>query len=224
MTTTTNERISGQGNLLEAEDRQAIQRVAAGQPPHSQRAQALLALDRGVSQATAADQAGLTEGQVKYWLRKFQKGRLSIFPQEALSVAPALPDEPVEDLPGRMPLATADTLVKGSVREAISKQVEVTGELVLSNESSQEELKPSKKKKKSKKADRTAKDKKAGRGKGKKKKGKKKNQKVTAKDKGKKRKKTEESKKRQLKKGKKSRVEKKKKDKKRKGKKKTKKG
>lgn len=221
MTAIINEGMSGQGNLLEAGERQAIHRVAAWQPPHSQRAQALLALDKGVSQATAAAEAGLTVGQVKYWLRKFRKGRLSIFPKEGLSDTLALSDESVGNLPEELPAAAADTADEEAVSEAKREEVEVTSGLVQPTESSQEEQKPPKMKKR-KKADKKDKDKSAGKGKGKKSKGKIKGKKSKAKAKGKKKK--SKGKKNGKKKSKKAKDGKRKKDKKRKGKKKKKKG
>jgi transposase-like protein len=70
--------------------------VAAGSAPHSQRAQALLALDEGATQAEAGRLAGLTRNQVSYWLRQFRQRRLDIFPADQLK--PAL-DKPAADLP-----------------------------------------------------------------------------------------------------------------------------
>jgi hypothetical protein len=57
------------------------ERVAAGEAPWSQRAQALLALDEGATQVGAGARAGLTHGQVRYWLGRFRQDGLSIFPE-----------------------------------------------------------------------------------------------------------------------------------------------
>jgi outer membrane biosynthesis protein TonB len=57
------------------------ERVAAGEAPWSQRAQALLALDEGATQVGAGGRAGLTQGQVRYWLGRFRQDGLSIFPE-----------------------------------------------------------------------------------------------------------------------------------------------
>jgi hypothetical protein len=67
--------------LLAPTEREALKMISAGSAPHSQRAAALLAIDDGATQAQAAEQAGLTRGQVKYWLTKFRQVRLDIFPQ-----------------------------------------------------------------------------------------------------------------------------------------------
>jgi len=61
------------GKLLSAQEREVFTRISTGEAPHSQRAQALLAIDEGASQAAAGAAAGLTSGQVKYWLAKFQR-------------------------------------------------------------------------------------------------------------------------------------------------------
>ena len=44
--------------LLEPQEKLILERIAAGQPPHSQRAQSLLAVDAGVSHTQAAQQTG----------------------------------------------------------------------------------------------------------------------------------------------------------------------
>ena len=67
--------------LLAPTEREALKMISAGSAPHSQRAAALLAIDGGATQAQAAEQAGLTQGQVKYWLSKFRQVRLDVFPQ-----------------------------------------------------------------------------------------------------------------------------------------------
>ncbi len=70
--------------LLDAQERAQCARLAAGEPPHSQRAQVLLALDQGETQKDAAQLAGLSPGQVRYWLGKFRHNRMAIFPQDLL--------------------------------------------------------------------------------------------------------------------------------------------
>ncbi len=73
-------------NLLSPEARSACEGIAAGEAPWSQRAQALLAVDEGATQAEAGQRAGLTPGQVKYWLGKFRRDQLGIFPEAGLPV------------------------------------------------------------------------------------------------------------------------------------------
>jgi transposase-like protein len=69
------------GKLLNLEERAVCERVAAGEAPWSQRAQALLALDEGATQVGAGGRAGLTQGQVRYWLGRFRQDGLGIFPE-----------------------------------------------------------------------------------------------------------------------------------------------
>jgi hypothetical protein len=69
------------GKLFNREERAVCERVAAGEAPWSQRAQALLALDEGDTQVGAGGRAGLTQGQVSYWLGRFRQDGLSIFPE-----------------------------------------------------------------------------------------------------------------------------------------------
>ena len=72
------------GTLLSLQERDVCLRISEGDTIHSQRAGALLAIDDGATQAQAGQKAGLTLGQVSYWLGKFRKIRLDIFPQDYL--------------------------------------------------------------------------------------------------------------------------------------------
>lgn len=76
--------IAAQGKLLSEQERVAFKMISTGNDLHGQRAIALLAVDQGATQAEAAQQAGLTPGQVKYWLGKFRQVRMQIFPEELL--------------------------------------------------------------------------------------------------------------------------------------------
>jgi outer membrane biosynthesis protein TonB len=69
------------GMLFYPKERAVCERVAAGAAPWSYRAQALLALDEGATQSGAGERAGLTHGQVRYWLGRFRQDGLSIFPE-----------------------------------------------------------------------------------------------------------------------------------------------
>jgi hypothetical protein len=77
------------GNLLSEQERIAFRMISTGNDLHGQRAIALLAVDAGATQAEAARQAGLTPGQVKYWLGKFRQVRMQIFPEELLKAEQA---------------------------------------------------------------------------------------------------------------------------------------
>ena len=73
-----------ENQLLNPEEQAVLSQIATSEPPHSQRAQALLAMNEGATQAEAGTQAGLTIGQVRYWLTKFRAKRTAIFPDELL--------------------------------------------------------------------------------------------------------------------------------------------
>ncbi len=72
------------GNLLSAQERVAFKMISTGNDLHGQRALALLAIDEGATQEQAGQRAGLTTGQVKYWLGKFRRVRMDIFPEQVL--------------------------------------------------------------------------------------------------------------------------------------------
>jgi len=72
------------GVLLIPEERLVCEQIAAGKAPWSQRAQALLALDEGLSDEVAAENSGLRVTQVSYWINAFRKKRMDIFPENML--------------------------------------------------------------------------------------------------------------------------------------------
>jgi len=82
------------GKLVGPQEKLILEQIAIGQPPYSQRAQALLAIDAGGTQAAAAEQSRQTVGQVKYWLGKFRRDRMSIFSEELLLQSE--PEPPLE--------------------------------------------------------------------------------------------------------------------------------
>lgn len=73
-----------EGKLLSGQEREAFKMISTGNDLHGQRALALLAIDEGASQAEAGRRAGLSTGQVKYWLGKFRRVRMEIFPEQVL--------------------------------------------------------------------------------------------------------------------------------------------
>jgi hypothetical protein len=149
------------GKLLNIQERAVCERLSDGAIPHNQWAQALLAIDEGASRAEAAQRAGLTDHQVRYWLAKFRKQGLGIFPQQALESAAqemtaSVPDAPTEE--GQVGVSSEEV-------EAVEKP-EVKAD--------EAKVKPKAKKSKEKKKDKKGKDKskKKGGKKGKSKKGK----------------------------------------------------
>jgi hypothetical protein len=88
-------------NLLTPQEQAICKRIATSKAPHSQRAFALLTLNENSTQVHAADQAGLSPGQVGYWLAKFRKLGLGIFPDTLLEELDAeAKAEPVTETEG----------------------------------------------------------------------------------------------------------------------------
>jgi hypothetical protein len=107
--------------LLTREERTVLQKLALEPGVEGKRAAALLLLDTGETQAMAAEQTGLTKGQVQYILKKFRSQRLLAFP-DALGLLPpdpALP--PVEE--AALPEAEEGETVTQESHEEPSTQV-----------------------------------------------------------------------------------------------------
>lgn len=76
-------------SLLTAAQRKGCQARINQPTPNGPRARALLALDRGLTQQQAAEEAGLSLGQVRYTLRRFRSVALDLF-----SATPSSPAKP----------------------------------------------------------------------------------------------------------------------------------
>lgn len=61
-----------------------LEAMAQTDAPHSQRAQALLAVDAGSTVEQAAQVANLKVTQVRYWIGRFRNGRLEVFPESLI--------------------------------------------------------------------------------------------------------------------------------------------
>jgi hypothetical protein len=81
-----------QPSLLSSTQRTFCQARAEQPAPEGPRARALLALDQGSTQQQAADQSGLSLGQVRYCLRRFRTVALEMFDAESNAPAPASPN------------------------------------------------------------------------------------------------------------------------------------
>lgn len=99
--------------LLSAEERSALLAIANQEGVNGQRAKGLLALDAGLSQAEAAEQTGLSKGQISYALRRFREQKLGMFAPAEGEEAPAEPEaaeaetEAVGENPAGVHLSTA---------------------------------------------------------------------------------------------------------------------
>jgi outer membrane biosynthesis protein TonB len=110
------------GKLLSPEDRGVCRQLTAGEAPWSQRAQALLALDEGATQAGAGSQAGLSQGQVSYWLGRYRDGGLSIFPEAELSQTQPEPVQEAEASPQAVAEEAAATADKPKQKKKKKKK------------------------------------------------------------------------------------------------------
>jgi len=79
--------MAGENSLLREEERIALQQLAQQPDIDGQRAAALLALDAGKTQASSAEETGLTINQVRYIAKKFREERLLAFP-DAIGLLP----------------------------------------------------------------------------------------------------------------------------------------
>ncbi|EKF73196.1 hypothetical protein A11A3_15027 [Alcanivorax hongdengensis A-11-3] len=144
--------------LLSAGQRQRCQQLSRQSSTDGQRAKALLALDQGATQAQAAEQAGLSLGQVRYCLRRFRTVGEALFestaPAKASPAAPKATAKPAE----KKKTATAGKTKKSEGGKKKNKDKKAD------KKADKKDKKSDKKKTKGK-----GKDKKKGKGKGKKK-------------------------------------------------------
>jgi hypothetical protein len=89
--------VEQEAKLLSAQEREALKMISTGNDLQSQRAFALLAVDEGTTQKEAAQRSGLTAGQVKYWVGKFRRVRMDMFPEEVLQAEQLEPDQGAAD-------------------------------------------------------------------------------------------------------------------------------
>ena len=82
-----------QPSLLSSTQRTFCQTRADQPAPNGPRARALLALDQGNTQQQAAEQSGLSLGQVRYCLRRFRTVALEMFDTESNAPTPASPSD-----------------------------------------------------------------------------------------------------------------------------------
>ena len=147
--------------LLNAQERSFLIQIASGEPPFSQRAQALLAVDDGMTQSAAGHRAGLSIGQVRYWLKNFHKAGLTICPHELLdqtqqedASSPPTPAEP-ELTPDAPDHEQVESIAE--VQKEAPVVAETDAPLAPQADSPQTGKKPKKKAKKEKKKDKKGK-------------------------------------------------------------------
>jgi len=154
-------------SLLSAEERAILDQIAAQEPPYSQRAQALLAIDQGTTQAEAGRQTGLSRKQVRYWLDKFREVRTATFPEELLNqVQPVAGTPQVSEKeipasrpqgPGRSPEAEGAPAGALEAEEVVAQQEDAPRSKKNSKKKPQKKAKKGKKASKEKKTKKKAK-------------------------------------------------------------------
>lgn len=106
---------------LQPAELQTLRSLVHSDPPHGQRAQALLSLSQGADLAGAAVQSGLTENQVRHWRGRFRSQGLSIFPDDLLSAHTAVPALPRQESPGLLSAPPAAPMLQSPpAKEALS--------------------------------------------------------------------------------------------------------
>jgi transposase-like protein len=126
--------------LLTLKERATCQKIARRKSLYGQRAKALLALDKGATQAEAGQQVGLTRSQVKYWLSKFRADRLQAFPEEVLPAVKTPPKPPQVETPVEEATTTEE-------EEQVEQPEEETKRVKTSTDEKKKKAKQSKKKK-----------------------------------------------------------------------------
>jgi hypothetical protein len=96
-------------SLLNPQQYMLCKQLAVGKPPWSQRAKALLAINDGASEAVASELSQLRSTQVKFWLNKFNKEGIDIFPEPLLQDMDDISDTSTENAPGEVLPTDDDT-------------------------------------------------------------------------------------------------------------------
>lgn len=148
-----------EAGFLSSEEQAIFSQIAAKEPPYSQRAQALLAVGEGVTQAEAGRQAGLTQGQVRYWLAKFRRDGIDIFPEELLNQAQMVTQTDTPDVQDFEQSQVAEEAQPEllDVEETAVQPVTKAKSKKKSNKKPKKKTKKTKKSKKAKKAKKNAK-------------------------------------------------------------------
>jgi transposase-like protein len=138
--------------LSERETAVLEQIAAVEEAPVNQRVQALLALNAGDSQEEAAAASGLRPGQVRYWLRKYRKHGLSIFPDvEVVEVETEIETETEREAEVETAVVSTDAVKKPKSKKKKKKEKKMSKAKKDKKKKSGKEKKVSKKKKAGKK-------------------------------------------------------------------------
>ena len=104
------------GILFTPEERSLHELHAAGEGARARRAQALLALDRGLSQVEAGRIAGLSDRRVRYWLARYRVERAGIYGDEAVDPGAASATAPAAVQKKRPDILPSDTMTEAAAK------------------------------------------------------------------------------------------------------------
>lgn len=174
--------------MMTEEEILVVTHITSAEAPYSQRAQALLAINHGKTADEAGEASGLRATQVKYWVSRYRKSGLAIFPEEllveegedvvvetAVSLEKSLPSN-TEQAPAEQKSQEKKKEQKGKKSKEVKgkKSVATTAEQAPSDKKDKKKKsKDKQKKRKTKQAKKQKKDKKTGKKKKKDKKSKK---------------------------------------------------
>jgi CHAD domain-containing protein len=102
------------GVLMAAAERELHEAYASGEGARARRAQALLALDRGLSQVEAGRVAGLSDRRVRYWLARYRVEGAGIYDDEA--VDPGTAAAPAAASKKRPDVLPSDTMTEAAAK------------------------------------------------------------------------------------------------------------
>ncbi len=101
------------GVLMHAAERAVHEAQASGEGARARRAQALLALDRGLSQVEAGRVAGLSDRRVRYWLARYRVEGAGIYDDEAVDPGGGATAAAPKKRPDILP---SDTMTEAAVK------------------------------------------------------------------------------------------------------------
>ena len=105
------------GFLMAAAERKVHEAQASGEGARARRAQALLALDRGLSQVEAGRVAGLSDRRVRYWLARYRVEGTGIYDDEAVDPGTGATAAAPAAAPKKRPdILPSDTMTEAAVK------------------------------------------------------------------------------------------------------------
>jgi len=105
-----------QGALLRAPERLLHEVHAGGEGARARRAQAILALDRGLTQVEAGRVAGLSDRRVRYWLARYRTEGMGIYGDEADDPGAIVADAPIAEAKKRPDILPMDSMTAAAAK------------------------------------------------------------------------------------------------------------